>query len=84
MKILQLLPTFAYGDAVGNDALTIYRILAGKGYDTAICAENIDPKAADAAIPISSFPTLGADDILIYHFSIKCSETMRRLLHRTR
>ena len=36
MRILQIMPTLAYGDAVGNDALAIYRLLKSKGYETKI------------------------------------------------
>ena len=44
MQIVQLLPTIAYGDAVGNDVLAVYEIIKELGYHTAIYAENIDSR----------------------------------------
>ena len=41
MKVIQMLPTFMFGDAIGNEALEIDRILKDAGYDTTIYAENI-------------------------------------------
>ena len=42
MRILQIMPTLAYGDAVGNDVLAIYRLLKSNCYETKIYAEIID------------------------------------------
>ena len=47
IKIIQVLPTINYGDAVSNDALNIYNFLKRKGYKTLIYAENIDKKLKD-------------------------------------
>ena len=33
MRVIQILPTLGWGDAVGNDTRAIYRILKEKGYD---------------------------------------------------
>jgi len=70
MKIIQLLPTIAYGDAVGNDCAAIYKILKDDGCDTAIYAENIDYRLPKGfAHRVSDMPRLSPDDILIYHLS---------------
>lgn len=73
MKIIQLLPTLAYGDAVGNDALALKKLIAGMGYDTAVYAENIDRKLPHGtAFPLHSMQKLKKEDVLIYHFAIGC------------
>ena len=45
MKIVQLLPVLAYGDAVGNDTLAMGKLLASMGYETTIYAELFDERA---------------------------------------
>lgn len=69
MKILQIMPTLAYGDAVGNDAMAIYRLLKSRGYETKIYAETIDKRISRGiAAGIDSLET-EESDILIYHMS---------------
>ena len=70
MKIVQLLTTIAYGDAIGNDTLAIRDFIREKGYETAIYAEGIDARLpAGTALPWDRMPTLEHDDILLYHAS---------------
>lgn len=71
MKIVQMLPTISYGDAVGNDALALKSLIFSMGFKTEIYAENIDPriKKSRAALSARPLPMLGKDDILIYHLS---------------
>lgn len=67
MKIIQLLPTVSYGDAVSNDALALDRIIKSMGLDTEIYAETVGKN-----LPVKNFRTLkriSADDIIIYHMS---------------
>lgn len=70
MRIIQLLPTLSYGDAVGNDALAIDDTLRRSGYQTCIYAENID-KRIDKSIVRKAveLKSLKKDDLIIYHFS---------------
>ena len=42
MKVIQMLTTISYGDAVGNDVLALHRVILRMGYETGIYAENID------------------------------------------
>ena len=42
MKVLQLLPTLAMGDAIGNDVRALDKVIRGMGYQTGIYAEVID------------------------------------------
>ena len=44
MKIYQLLPTLAFGDAVSNDALALEKVIQKMGYKTEIFAESIDAR----------------------------------------
>ncbi len=70
MRIVQLLPTISFGDAVGNDTRALRRIIADLGYETEIYAENIDDRLPDGtAKRCGDMPPLSNDDVLIYHVS---------------
>ncbi len=88
-RIVQLLPTLAYGDAVGNDVIALYSYFSHKGYETLIYAENIDPRINEKIVKrYTEFPTLSSEDILLYHFStgsqimsqILCKCTCRKVM----
>ena len=70
MKIVQLLPTMAFGDAVSNDAAAIDRMLSGMGYKTAVYASNVDPRLPEGtASHWNKMKDLHDDDLLIFHAS---------------
>lgn len=70
MRIVQLMPTLSYGDAVGNDALAINDTLKRNGYNTCIYAENIDKRIDKSIVKkASELKGLERDDLIIYHFS---------------
>lgn len=70
MKVLQILPTLSFGDAVGNDTLAIKNILKERGYETQIYAENIDQRLPKgSAISFEKIEYIKSDDIVIYHLS---------------
>ena len=70
MKIVQLMPTISFGDAVGNDARAIKAILEERGYETQIYAENIDGRLPEGtASPVTEMPELCEDDVILYHGS---------------
>lgn len=70
MRIIQLLPTMSYGDAVSNDALAISRMLKDIGASPAIYAENVDPRLREESVYfLQDLPELKKDDLLIYHLS---------------
>lgn len=70
MKIIQLLPTIAYGDAVGNDTMALREALLEFGYETHIYAENIDGRRTEDFIHhYTELPRLEKDDVILYHFS---------------
>ena len=71
MKIIQLLPTLAFGDAVGNDTMALMQVIRDMGYETGIYAESIDDRVKDKAVrPAYKIPYMKPEDILIYHMSI--------------
>lgn len=71
MKIIQILPSLAYGDAIGNDVLALNDTIKECGYDTEIYAEGIDSRLPqNTARPILEFSDLAPEDILIYHLAI--------------
>ncbi len=74
MKVIQILPTLAYGDAVGNNTVAIRNNLKKLGYETMIYAQNIDPRYVDAGIVkhISALEPCYPEDVIIYHMSIGC------------
>jgi Glycosyltransferase len=71
MKIIQLLPSIAYGDAVGNNAIAYKQLLKKLGFKTNIFAENIDSRLPSGSCDyITNMPKIENDDILIYHLAI--------------
>lgn len=74
MKVLQILPTLSYGDAVGNDTRAIGALLKEMGYETQIYAENIDPRLPNGeALPFNRLPKLSNQDVVLYHGSVGSS-----------
>ena len=70
MRIVQLLPTMAFGDAVSNDTAAIRQLVSEMGYDTAIYASNVDPRLPKGtAVHWKKMPELRDSDLLIYHGS---------------
>lgn len=71
MRVFQLLPTLALGDAVSNDTIAIAKVLRDMGFQTGIFAENIDKRLpAGIARPVSKMPRLGSGDVILYHLSV--------------
>ena len=70
MRIVQIVPTFLNGDAVGNNCRAIEAILREAGYETDIYAENIDPRLPPkAAHQIADIGKLGDRDVQLYHMA---------------
>ena len=70
MRIIQLLPTISFGDAVSNDALAIRRMLTEMGCDTALYAEHIEPRlSGEGILPREDMGEVADSDLLIYHGS---------------
>ena len=83
MRIIQILTTLAYGDAVSNDTRAIMRLLESHDYNTAIYAENLDQRlvGCKGIFPYSKLPSLNKDDIILYHLSIgsRLNEEIKKL-----
>lgn len=70
MRVIQLLPTLSFGDAIGNDTIALSGAIADMGFTSEIYAENIDKRLpSDTARNISRLRDLKKDDILLYHKS---------------
>ncbi len=70
MRIVQVLTTIAFGDAVSNDVLAIRDIISERGFDTGIYAEHIDPKLPEGtAKVIGDLKGLRDEDVILYHGS---------------
>ncbi len=64
-----MLPVLAFGDAIGNDTMTLAETLADAGYETAIYADIIDGRLpAGTAMQVSDYIER-PDDLIIYHLS---------------
>lgn len=77
--IAQLISTLSYGDAMGNDALMLKRIMQDRGLDTEIFASNIAPNMMNEALSINELPNLRETDILIYQFGISDRKMLEKI-----
>ncbi len=68
-KVIQLLPSISYGDAVSNHTLTLANVLSELGYENEIYAMNIHPKIATKVHSIDKLKT-DENDIIIFHMAI--------------
>lgn len=66
IKIIQVIPTLAFGDAVSNNTINVFNILKKSGYETYIYAEHIDYRLKKIAKHISKLKKVKKDDIIIY------------------
>ena len=71
MKIIQIVPTLNYGDAIGNHVIAIKHIIEKMGYKTAIYCYSFHEKITEPNVClISTLKDLKSSDIVIYHMSI--------------
>ncbi len=70
MKIIQMLPTIAFGDAIGNHTLALNQMIKNMGYDTEIYAEAVDQRLPSGiAKEIQKMPEVNSEDVVLYHLS---------------
>lgn len=70
MRIVQIVPEYLYGDAVGNDVTAIHRILVESGFDTKVYARKIDERMPRGiALPLNELPALSDDDVALLHMA---------------
>jgi glycosyltransferase involved in cell wall biosynthesis len=67
--IHQIMPALVYGDAIGNHAVEIWKLLRSRGIRSTIYAKHIDPRYAHAARDFRQYQDQPGN-LLIYHFSI--------------
>lgn len=70
-RVHQVLATLSYGDAIGNEVLGIQRVLRADGYTSDIFVETAHPRLESLTRDYRELQaSVGADDLLIHHFSI--------------
>lgn len=70
MKIVQILPSLAYGDAISNETFALRNCIMMLGYETDIYAESIQPPLSKKeARTTNRMPSLRKDDVVIYHLA---------------
>ncbi len=80
MRVIQILPGIAYGDATGNDALAIRGIIEAMGLETGIYAPVIDRRIPEGLVSgLEKLPSLKDEDVILYHF-VTGTELNRRIL----
>ena len=81
-RVIQLVSSLNFGDAVGNEVIAFKKALQENGFVTEIFAETIHKKIApNTAMNFKKLPELNENDIVIYHFSSQCGmfETVKKL-----
>lgn len=79
MRVIQVLTTLSFGDAVSNDCLAINELLKKRGFKTAIYIENLDERLKNHPDVKScgKMPKPKKDDILLYHLSTGTALNLR-------
>jgi glycosyltransferase involved in cell wall biosynthesis len=71
MRIHQVLATLGYGDAIGHEVLGIQRVLRAAGHESEIIVETADRRLEELTVDYrDAVGYVGADDVLIHHFSL--------------
>ncbi|MFQ6081742.1 MAG: glycosyltransferase family 4 protein [Candidatus Aminicenantia bacterium] len=69
-RVDQLLPALHQGDAIGDTALHIKKILNSCGFSSQIYSLTIDEQLKPEAELFSQFPTPSQADVVIFHFAL--------------
>lgn len=71
IAVHQVMATLGYGDAIGNEALGIQRVLRSAGYDSNIYVETVEEHIERLTEDYRDLRVHSrSDDVLIHHFSI--------------
>ncbi len=71
MRVIQLLSSLSFGDAIGNDTLALKEAIAKMGFQSEVYAEAVDKRLpADSAKNVNLLKDLKPDDVVIYHKAI--------------
>ncbi len=68
MRVVQILESFAWGDAIGNHVQALDGLFASKGLEHAVYANYVDARVANVGLPIADYDP-SADDLIVYHLS---------------
>lgn len=69
MRIFQIVTSLAFGDAVGNDALAIDRLLRENGYETGIYCRTRDERIKNPSVHLlNEMPKLSKEDVILFHY----------------
>ena len=55
MRIIQILPVMAFGDAIGNDTITLDDTLKQSGYKSEVYAKFIDERLTERVKPLDKY-----------------------------
>ncbi|HEX5069976.1 MAG TPA: glycosyltransferase family 4 protein [Vicinamibacterales bacterium] len=70
-RVFQVLASLGYGDAIGQHALSTFRVLSDAGFDTDIFAETADPRLEHLTRDYRELPeVVRPDDVVIAQFSL--------------
>src|SRR5207302_3081866 len=78
MEIHQLLPNFVPGDAIGNHARALQRLLRSWGFCSEIYANYAHPDLAQVCRPLNELPAT-SQSVVVYHYSTLSLEAGRAL-----
>src|SRR5438270_12681055 len=78
MEIHQLLPNFVPGDAIGNHARALQRLLRSWGFASEIYANYAHPELAHTCRSLHELPA-NAQSAVLYHYSTLSNEASRAL-----
>lgn len=74
MKIIQVVPVLAYGDAIGNDTLALDKLIRKLGFTTVIYAEAVGKRIPKGMVrPMTEWVEPERDDVILYHMAIAFS-----------
>lgn len=69
MRIVQILPAIAFGDAIGNHVMALDRMFSAKGYQSKIYADIIDSRLPTGTASVTGRYREKKGDIILYHMS---------------
>lgn len=76
MAVIQFLPSFTLGDAIGNYTLYLHNIINSWGTESRIMCQYFSSNTVGRALYYKKYPQIkNDDDIIIYHFSIGADMT---------
>jgi len=70
-RVHQVLAALSYGDAIGNEAIAIQKLLRAAGFESDIFAEGVHPRMAHLARPLWQYAQASSPEtVCLFHFSI--------------